>query len=349
MRTRIAYGIAGLGILLVLASLGGCLPDGGPAEFRVRIEPDHGYVPFEARIVCTPLAGAYTYELPDGTRIGNSSPELDVVVDSLSWEVAVTWSDGEHTRTGNATAIGTNARPRILRPVIGGNPEMWILEPRERTMIDFSHREATMAGPETGVVYDGDCRVVEIRLECSLKTLCGQAVPDSVFAPPYEPGIVHALFNGQVYEDACIVYPTYTGELDPGGLPYAPAAESGYSYDPYHVRTLYHGVTFPAQTAQIRVTVEDEFGRRTSASFEIPVSTLTSNPGHGDPIDYRDAVFYVAEIGSPLYHISTCPVACSIAAGNRLYFAERRNAEAEGYQAHEGCLQSTREGPAPEV
>ena len=332
MRNSIAHVIQGLTLLLILVAVGGCLRDGGPAEFHVRIEPTRGHVPYEARIVCTPLAGTYTYQLPGGTIVTESSAELDVVIDSLSW------TDGRHARSGTATATGTNAVPRILRPVIGGNPDTWQLEPRERTLIDFSHREATMSGPETGVDYDGEWRVVEIRLECSLKKICGKSLADSVFYPPYEPGVVHALFNGGLYDDACIVYPTYTSELDSAGLPYAPAAESGYTYDSYHVRNLYHAVTFPSQTGRIRVTVEDDWGRRTTATFSVPIGPLSSHSDFGDPIDYKDAILYVAEIGSALYHASNCPSVCSIAVGNRIYFAEQRNAEAAGFQAHDGCL-----------
>jgi hypothetical protein len=338
MRRRIVHAVQGLGLLLILMAIGGCFRDGGPAEFHVLIEPSRGHVPYEARIVCTPLAGTYVYQLPGGKVVTQSSHELEIVVDSLSWTATVSWTDGQHARSDTAEATGTNARPRILRPVINGNPNTWQLEPRERTLIDFSHREATLSGPETGVAYDGEWQVVEIRLECSLKTICGQPLADSVFYPPYESDVVHALFNGQLIENACIVYPTYTGELASSGLPYAPAAESGYTYDSYHVRNLYHQVTFPSQTGRIRVTVEDDWGRRTTASFSIPVGALTTNSAHNDPIDYQDAVLYVADLGTNLYHASTCPVVCSIAVGNRLYFAERRNAEAAGFQAHDGCL-----------
>jgi len=330
--------ICGLGLISILMAAGGCLPGGGPAEFHVRIEPARGHVPYEARIVCTPLDGTYTYELPDGSQVTDSSHELSVVVDSLTWQVTVTWTDGNNVRTDTATATGSNAEPRILRPRIGGNPEVWHLEPRERTLIDFAHYEASMSGPETGVVYEGDWRVVEIQLDCPLKTVCGDIVADSVFYPPYERDTVHALFNGRLYENACIVYPTYTGEITPNGLPYAPFAESGYEYDPYHVRALYHAVTFPAQTGRIHVTVEDDWGRRTSASFDIPIGSLALESHYGDPTVYQDAVFYVAEVGASEYHLSTCPHVCSIAQDKRLYFAEQRNAQAAGLRPAAGCL-----------
>ena len=334
----ILQAICSWGLISILTAAGGCFPGGGPAEFHVRIEPARGHVPYEARIVCTPLEGTYTYELPDGSQVTDSSHELTAVVDSLTWQVTVTWSDGKNVRTDTATAKGTNARPRILRPRIGGSAELWYLEPRERTLIDFAHYEASMSGPETGVVYEGDWRVIEIRLDCPLKTVCGDIVADSVFYPPYEQGTVHALLNGQLYENACIVYPAYTGEIAPNGLPYAPAPEDGYTYDPYRVRTLYHAVAFPAQTGKIHVTVEDDWGRRTSASFEVPIGALALASDYGDPTEYEDAVLYVAEVGASEYHLSTCPYACSIAPSKRLYFAEQRNAEAAGLQPATGCL-----------
>jgi len=334
---RILYAPCCAALLAAVLSVAGCLP-GQPMAFHVRIEPQRGHVPYEARVVCTPLTGTYTYELPDGSTAASAENELSVVVDALNWEIKVTWTDGEVVLVDTATAEGTNARPRILRPRIGGSPELWHLEPRERTLIDFAHYEATLSGPETGVAYGGAWRVVEIRLECQLKTVCGDVVGDSVFYPPYARNTVHALFNGRLYENACIVYPTYTGEIASGGLPYAPSAESGYEYDPYHVRALYHAVTFPAQTGWIRVTVEDDWGRRTGASFDIPIGALALESDSGDATEYQDAVFYVAEIGSEVYHLSTCPYVCAIHPPNRLYFAERRNAEDAGRTPCDSCL-----------
>ena len=93
-------------------------------------------MPYEARIVCTPLDGTYTYELPDGSTISSADSELEVLIDDLSWEIKVTWTNGEDVLVDTATAEGTNARPRIFHPRISGSPELWYLEPRERTLID---------------------------------------------------------------------------------------------------------------------------------------------------------------------------------------------------------------------
>jgi len=84
MRKPIVHVIRGLALLLLLFGAAGCLQDGGPAEFHVRIEPARGHVPYEARIVCTTLAGTYVYQLPGGAVVTESSAEIDVVIDSLS-------------------------------------------------------------------------------------------------------------------------------------------------------------------------------------------------------------------------------------------------------------------------
>ena len=319
-----------LGLLVLLIGVSGCVPARRVREFHVRIDPSSGHVPYEARIACTPLVGTYTYELPDGSVITSTRNELAVVVDSLNWRATVSWTDGRDVCMGTATAYGTNAVPRILRPRIGGNPQLWYLEPRERTLIDFTHHEATLSGAESGVDYDGEWRVVEIRLECPLKTVCQDVVEDSVFCPPYQADTYHALVNGWLLENACIVYPTFTGETAPNGLPYAPAAEHGYTYDAYRVRNLYHAVTFSAQTGRIHVTVEDNWGRLTSASFDIPVGALVWSPEYGPPDDHTEAILYVAGEGSPLYHLSTCPEVCLIDVDDRVYFGEERNALESG-------------------
>ena len=326
------------GLLVALLSIAGCLPVPEPMEFHVRIDPSRGHVPYEALVICTPRIGTYTYRLPDGSTVTSAESELRVVIDALTWEVAVTWTDGDDVLVDTAAAQGTNATPRILRPRIGGSPDLWYLEPRERTLIDFAHYEASLSGPETGIVYDGTWRAVEIRLECPLKTVCSDIVGDSVFYPPYQTGVVHASVGGRLYENACIVYPTYTGEIAPNGRPYAPAPEDGYTYEPYRVRTLYHAVMFPGQTGRIHVTVLDDWGRQTRASFEIPVGVLGFSSSYSGPIDYTDAVLYVAELGSGVYHLSTCPLVCSIRAANRVYFAERRNAEESGRTPCDACL-----------
>ena len=331
--TRLRYVLALLVLSLMFA---GC---NEPVQFHAFVEPPRGHVPYEARIVCTPLEGTYSYRLPDGSVIESKASELAVTVDRLDWEASVSWTNGEQARTQAVAAHGTNALPSILPPRINGDPSRWYLRPRERTLIDFTHYSAGLSGPESGVVYDGPWRVVAIQVECHLKTLCGMPVGDSVFCPPYEAGHYHGLFGGQVYDNACIVYPLYTGELAPDGRPYAPAAEEGYPYDGTRVRSIFYSAAFPEQSAAIRVTVEDEWGRQTSASFDIPVGAAEyhSNKG-GRSTDYSEVVFYVASRISRLYHLSTCVEVCGIRTVDRLYFSSEASASAPGRERCPVCL-----------
>ncbi len=330
--------------LLMLVSVGalviasGCSPD--PFPFNALIDRPTGNVPYEARISATPGLDSYVFELPDQT-IEQSEPGLSVTVDSLDWSATVTgWFGGKPVGQDTVRAAGTNPLPRICRPLINGDPQMWRLNPRERTLIDFTHRERTMSTDETGVAFAGAWQIRAIRVEYDEKYLWGSFVPDSVFCPPYEPGVFHARDKGTVYENACVIYPLYTSEEGPDGLPYAPAAEAGYPYDAVRNHNLYESVSFPAQAATIYVTVEDEWGRETSASFEVPVAELDYGGDVGD--DY-EAFFYVASSsrvvgsgGKPPYHRSTCPTIASIGEDLRVYFKTQEAAQLAGYVRHTG-------------
>ena len=291
-----------------------------PVTFQAIAIPALGRVPYSARIVCTVAAGTYTYELPDGTRVTSAANTLDVTVDRLDWTAHVTWSNGQQVRTQEVEAHGSNPPPVIGRPRINANSLLWYLRPEERTLIDFSHYSAGLSGPESGVVYDGEWRVVTIQVKPQLKRLCGAPVGDSIFCPPFAKDEWHAVFRGQVYENACIVYPLYTSEEAPDGLPYPPFPEEGYPSDPMRrIHDLYYGITFPAQQATIRVVVEDEWRRRTAASFEIPVEAQVyddSNPAAG----YTKVVFYVSSTSSTIFHLSTSRDVCQISEADRVFF-----------------------------
>lgn len=316
----------------------GCSPD--PFPFNALIDRPTGNVPYEALISATPGLDSYVFELPNQT-IEQSEPVLPVTVDSLDWSATVTgWLGGTRAGEDTVRATGTNPLPRIFRPLINGDPQTWRLNPRERTLIDFSHRERTMSGDETGVAFDGTWQIRGIRVEYEEKYLWGSFVPDSVFCPPYEPGVFHALDKGVVYENACVIYPLYTSEEGPGGLPYAPAAEAGYEYDAIRNHNLYESVSFPAQTATIYVTIEDQWARSASASFEIPVAELDYG---GDAGDEYEALFYVAgtsrvvgDGSKPLYHRSICPAIAAIAGDLRIFFKTQESAQSAGYVRHTG-------------
>ena len=272
-------------LIVLIGLLAGCFlfEDPDPVLNAV-IAPEQGIVPYTAQIVATAPPGTFTFELPNAT-IEQTDNMLEVLVDTITWSATVSWTDGTTVKTTTVTATGSNARPTINRPLINGVSSQWFLTPRERTLIDFSYRAATMTSPTTGVHYSDEWFIHEITVLCSEKLLCSQRVRDSIYCPPYETGVYHAIFNGALYENACIVYPTNTYEPSTNGTPYAPSPEEGYSHDTIQNRSVFKQVPFPAQTAIIRVVVRDNFGRLTSAEFEIPVLELAyaNGAGQADP------------------------------------------------------------------
>jgi hypothetical protein len=339
--------VYGLILVVLLAALTGCTE---PVKLNAFVDPPRGQVPYAARIVCSSLPGMYTYELPDGTAITSKESEFDVIVDRLEWEATVTWTDGHQVRVENVRAEGTNTLPVILLPRINGDAYLWTLRSDEQTLIDFTYHPSGLSGPESGVVYGGSWRIVEIRVEPKLKSVCDAPMGDSIFCPPWEAGEFHALFRGQVWENACLVYPLYTAEIAPNGLPYAPEALSGYSVDVARTRNVLVGVQFPEQMATIRVVVEDDWGRRTSASFDIRVAASTSwdagaNPGSGvhpgtpeDPTLFKNAAFFVSSRTDSLYYRRDCPEVCGIPDTERIYFLSAENAEAAGKHRSPSCF-----------
>jgi len=318
-----------LGILLGLA---GCFlfEDPDPVLNAI-IAPEQGIVPYTAQIVATAPPGTFTFKLPNET-IQQTDNVLEVLVDSITWTATITWTDGSTVKTTTVTATGSNARPTINRPLINGVSSQWFLTPREQTLIDFSYRAASMTSPTTGVHYSDEWSLHEITVLCSEKLLCNQRVRDSIYCPPYETGVYHAIFNGVLYENACIVYPTNTYEPSTNGTPYAPSPEEGYSYDTIQNRSVFKQAAFPAQTATIRVVVRDNFGRLTSAEFEIPVLELAFANGdeQDDPYSFGEVQYYIASKDESIFHTSSCYRACLIPEASRIYFAESRHADESG-------------------
>jgi hypothetical protein len=167
-------------------------------------------------------------------------------------------------------------------------------------------------------------------------------------------------------ENACIIYPLYTSETR-DGPPYAPTPEFGYSFDGSRVRDLFvlmgqqnailDHVAFPAQTAVIRVIVEDEWGRRTAAAFDIPVEALV----YETPLVSANASktrFYLVDrvsrvchavrsVVSAPYRLVTCSEACAIAPAERVFFCRQDDALVWGKGLCPVCFNLyTEEAPA---
>jgi hypothetical protein len=260
-------------LILVTLALTGCslLQPPPPKAFQVTVSPESGHPPFAVTITATDMGeGTYTFELPDET-IKQSGNLLTATVDRDPWTATVRWSSGTGIRHLVTIEVDIdNDPPDITAPRLAPYPD-WLLHPRERTLLDFNDYPGSMYGPRTGIMDpDGDAwHIVEIQVLCETKYMA-----DSIFCPPYRPGIFHATFQGHLIDNACIVYPTYTGRIDEKtGLPFPPMVEEGY---PYNFRTdnnLTPG-EMPAQTATIIVTAEDEWGARARKSFEIQVAAL---------------------------------------------------------------------------
>ncbi len=324
---------AWLGLVVGVALLSGCSE---PPSVRAFVDPPTGVVPYAARIVCSAPPGTYTYALPDGSAVTTRDAVLDVTVDRLEWAAEVTWTDGRDARTAMASARGTNALPTILQPRLNGDPYLWRLAPRVKTLIDFTHYPAGLSGPESGVLYDGPWHIVDLRVEAEDKVVCGASMGDSIYTPPLQAGVYHALYHGQIWDNACLVYPLLTMETDPSGRPYAPEPLDGYACDRIINRDLLEAVGFPEQYATIRVTVEDEWKRRTTASFDVPVAPIEQQSFYDD---FDKDLFYVSSAGSAYYYHRNCPQVCAIPRDARLYFASARNAEAAGKQSTPDCIE----------
>jgi len=257
---RLKVGVIGMAVL----ALCGCslLSPPAPTLISAWITPNSGKVPYAATIYCNAPDGQFTFELPDETIGPQTEGQLDVIVDSLDWEATVLWTDGGTVLSATARATGNNPRPRIRGVRINGINDLWQLEPLERTLI------------EAIVEYGGECRVDSFDVWGSWSS-----APFSVFYPPYEPGICHAFWKGWIIEDACIVYPVYAS-IDTKGLPYTMCGlDEGYPTSHQNTNRLYYDfpassggtLEIPAQRGFIEVTVRDDFGRLTSATFNIPI------------------------------------------------------------------------------
>lgn len=273
-RVRQAHGrrVWRLLVIAPLILLGSCTqPDLSP--LNLSIDPRSGHPPYEAVVhVLDAGPGGYTLVTPSET-ITQQDPSFSVTVDRMAWTASVAWEgdDGDR-RVGEITAGTVNRAPIIGAPRLAPYNE-WRLRPRERTLIDFSYREGFMGQGTTGIRDpDGDAWWIEtLTIQCSLKDH-----PDSIFRSPLDGDLFHATWQGHVVDNACIVYPCYTSDEGPGGLPYPPRGmtEEGYPHDPYRDHNLYYGVAFPAQTARLTVSAVDSLGARTTETFTLPVSAL---------------------------------------------------------------------------
>jgi hypothetical protein len=246
-------------IVVVLLLIAGCDEPAIQAP-NARIVPNSGLVPYEAIVKVDPVADTYVFHLPD-RDVTQENPQLEITVDRIDYRVEVDCVRGDRVVTGSARAIGTNAAPRIVGLRINGRSDLWMLKPFERTMI------------EPVVLYAGEWSLGSLQVTGSIYG------PYSVFHPPYEAGVHHAEWHGQIWPNAGIVYPVYLSVENSSGRPYSPTGlDEGYPTSYTSTNQFQFSdpndadVEIPAQDGTIRVFIVDEFGRTTSESFGIPIS-----------------------------------------------------------------------------
>jgi hypothetical protein len=167
--------------------------------------------------------------------------------------------------------IHENTPPIILAPRV--YPDDPILTPRVKYLFDFNLVDGSSStyGRGCGVYdMDGDAwRIVSVEMRCS-----DRRYPETVYCPPYEVGVYHAVFNDRLIENAFLVFPLTAYESD-GSLPYAPMWLDGYFYDVIRRRDVFWGIIFPGQQfATLTVTVEDEHGTRATETFHYTIGPL---------------------------------------------------------------------------
>jgi hypothetical protein len=267
MRERRVVAIVGASLLVLVA---GCAEVPYSNAMIVRVSPRAGHPPFEVTITVTGRdGGEYLFQLPDGD-VSTAEPTVIATVDQLDWRGSVVWTRGDLRDVREFGVQTTNAPPVIGRPILAPYPE-WILTPQQRTLLDFNFRDGGLHGTWSGI-YDPDgdeWRIVSVTLQAPLK-----ADPDSIFCAPYD-GTYHATWRGQSIENACVVYPLYTGR-HVGGLPCPPQGltEAGYPSSPYQNPNLYYGQEFVEQVAMITVVAEDSWGAQSRQQFGIAVGAL---------------------------------------------------------------------------
>lgn len=259
-RKRLGWGYL---MLIVALAISGCVRIVPPVpQISLTISPERGHPPFEVEVEATAMdGGTYAFSLP-GEVIEQDSNVLVCTVDSDPWTISVRWtsSDGVQ-RSATAAADVVNAPPLIRRPTVLPGAG-WFLQPRVRTILDFNHRAG--AG-ETSGIYDPDGDAWHIE---SVSVLCKEkhGLEDSVFRPPLEPGTYQATYQNGVLPNACVIYPTYTGELSAIVASAAPLSERVEFVEPF---------TYGDPGAQERFTVKN------TGTHAIDLSgwTVTSDAG----------------------------------------------------------------------
>ena len=213
-KNLIKVALFGLGIVLALICLNGCVLDLGlgggtsPApgnQLSVIITSGSGYRPLTLEVVArnSDVEGGQFKLFLEGKTKGNSTGIFHVTAYESDSEGTVTWTKAGYVERTVTFEIGfENEGPDPGRPVINGITDLWTLQSKVRYVISFPYASDSEGGPVT---------LIDVHVQASLKK-----VPDTVFCPPYAgPNVYHARDrNGRSIENAFVFHSLWTGPLD---------------------------------------------------------------------------------------------------------------------------------------
>ena len=160
----------------------------------------------------------------------------------------------------NNQVVRLSAPGMINRPLIGGGDD-WTRQPLNRTLFLFG-TGTDRYGNTTGLTDDSVWHIKTVTIRCEKK-----GSDDTI----YNPGDAYQLngFSADGFANACVWYPTYTGEIEGNsGLPYSPAPEAQYPFDacrnlpttPYPAQHATITAKAKADWVFVKITVPQEDG-----------------------------------------------------------------------------------------
>jgi len=295
MKLTIRFTLFGVGMLLALLALNGCLIDLGgggvtPApgnELSVALSPSSGYYPLDVTITIGGVAEGQYSVIVEGHTYTQGSNIFCVTIKHLPCEGEVIWE-----RLGYATQraqfwIGLdNEGPVIGLIRLNGLDDLWYLHPRTRYIVDAPDAYDPEGGPVT---------LVDVHVQVARKTVIEDdlviLIEDTVFCPPFvgvnppKPDVYHAFDrNRRTIENAFVFHCTWTGPLDMAGvqtdshlggytyLPFSPPGygESGYPGNGHNCSVDWSRDRASASMTTITETWRDQDGAETTESWVIP-------------------------------------------------------------------------------
>ena len=215
MKLAIRFTLFGVGMLLALLALNGCLIDLGSGvtptpgnELSVAVSPLSGYYPLNVTITISGVTEGQYSVIVEGHTYAQGSNILCVTIRHLPCEGEVIWErPGYATQRAQFYIALDNKGPVIGMIRFNGLDDLWYLHPRYRYIVDAPDAYDPEGGPVT---------LVDAHVQVARKT-----EEDTVFCPPFvgvsppKPDVYHAFDrNRRTIENAFVFHCTWTGPTD---------------------------------------------------------------------------------------------------------------------------------------